>query len=651
MPEYFNPNPHTVHLTGPDGKAIKVRAKQRVILSEYFDRYRARGFIKLLNESTPIPTQQSPQKPKRVQSSLKLTKIRQKQIHRKATAIPDPAQQELRQRQRTRKQEIQRARKISNATKIRRSVPASSTGKRLVVGRRLAIDATELLRSNLEKNHFPVSNNIGVGIMSYNRISSLKRIVESISCTTDLRRTTVFISDDASTEPAIIAYLKELAAAPNFVIIRNKERGGIAVNTNRLIRCMSRFEYGLILNDDVEVLKTGWDEFYVEAMRRTGMHHFQHRQPGVYGAKLGDPKDKKGIKLRVVSDRPQGAVMAFSREMLVQAGYFDESFGLYGMEHVDWSMKAWEFNLQEPGFHDVDGSEDYFRVHSDSSAMEDRTTHLKKARKVFATRQKKRCGPTDKSKVPEITYVIPFRNIDRDASIQTVVRNIRGQRFPVIHTIMVEQDSKTKINLENYKPIFYYLAQETTNTLFNKAIAFNLGVSKATTESVILHDADMVVQGNYTQHVFNTLQSADACHLGGTVIYSTKSSTDSVNSANEINKKCECERVVGYFEGGSLACKTKAYWLVGAFNEDYWGYGCEDCDFYTRLAGGCRWKEDRVFDFLHLWHGRTDGWGQHHNINKEIESRLKVLPVKERISRQHNQMRKNGYGDFLGGLK
>ena len=71
MPEYFNPNPHTVHLTGPDGKAIKVRAKQRVILSEYFDRYRARGFIKLLNESTPIPTQQSPQKPKRVLPNVK----------------------------------------------------------------------------------------------------------------------------------------------------------------------------------------------------------------------------------------------------------------------------------------------------------------------------------------------------------------------------------------------------------------------------------------------------------------------------------------------------------------------------------------------------------------------------------------------------
>jgi len=647
VPEYINHNPHTVHLTGPDGKVIRIRSKQKMILNEYFDRYRARGFIKLVSE-TSAPVNTPPQaKPKNVQGSIRLTQQR-RVVRKSKEQIPqDASAQELQQRKKTRIQEIQRARKISNATKVRRSGPVSPGGKKLVVGRRLAIDATELLRSNIEKNHFPVSNNIGIGIMSYNRVSSLRRLVQSISKTTDLRRTTVFISDDASTEESTIQYLNELEATPNFVVIRNGKRGGIAVNTNRLIRCLTRFNHGLILNDDVEVLKEGWDEFYVEAMRRTGMHHFQHRQPGVYGAKLGDQRSKNGIALRVVTERPQGAVMAFSREMLVKAGYFNEDFGLYGMEHVDWSMKAWEFNLQEQGFFDVEGSADYFRLHSDSSVVEDRSTHLKEARKVFETRTRQRCGPTEQSKVSEITYVVPFRNTARDASMKTVIANLRGQRFPVVHIIMVEQDSQTRINVDDYSPVFYYLAQETRNLLFNKAIAFNLGVSKTTTESVILHDADMVVQGNYTKQVYDTLKLADACHLGGTVIYSTRESTDRINTTREINKDCECERVVGYFEGGSLACKVNAYWRVGGFNEDYWGYGCEDCDFYARLAGGAAWKEDRVFDFLHMWHGRVDGWNQHHKTNKEIEASLKVLPIKDRINKQLAQLRQNGYGDQL----
>jgi glycosyltransferase involved in cell wall biosynthesis len=644
MPEYINPNLHTVHLTGPDGQVVKVRSKQKVTLIDYFDRYRARGFLQLL-ENSPSPIVKQTETPIKVQSKIKLNKVKQKNIARKATLqLPKESNLEA-QRRKQRRREVQRAHKISAATKMKRTGPR---GSELVVGRRLAVDATELLRSNLEKIHYPISNNIGVGIMSYNRVFSLKRLIDSIGKTTDLRRTTVFISDDASTEQETIDYLEQLAVAPNFVVIRNKNRGGISINNNRLIRCLSRFNHGLILNDDVEVLKVGWDEFYKEAMIRTGMHHFQFRQAGVYGAKLGDHHSKNGLGLRVVKDRPQGAVMAFSREMLVKSGYFDENYGLYGMEHVDWSMKAWEVGLQEEGFFDVDGSEHYFRIHSDTSAVEERTTYLKQARKVFENRQKQRIGPTSNSRVPEISYVVPFRNINRADSIRTVINNIRAQRFPVIHIIMIEQDTQTNIDLSKFKPAHYFLAQEVDNRLFNKAIAFNLGVSKVSTENVILHDADMIVQGNYTQRVYETLQHADSCHLGGTVIYASQASTDTVNSTGEINKKCGCDRVIGYFEGGSLACKTNAYWMTGGFNEDFWGYGCEDCDFYARLSGGSNWKEDRVFDFLHLWHSRVSGWDDHHKVNKLLEAELKTMPTPQRIARQHQQLRNKGYRKFLG---
>ena len=55
MPEYLNHNQFTVHLVGPDGLIIQIKSKQKKVLPEYFNKYCARGFIKL--SDTPPATQ------------------------------------------------------------------------------------------------------------------------------------------------------------------------------------------------------------------------------------------------------------------------------------------------------------------------------------------------------------------------------------------------------------------------------------------------------------------------------------------------------------------------------------------------------------------------------------------------------------------
>ena len=293
------------------------------------------------------------------------------------------------------------------------------------------------------------------------------------------------------------------------------------------------------------------------------------------------------------------------------------------------------------------GSERYFKLYKDTSVVLDRQQHLQAARKLFADRVSQYCDTS--VVVPSITYVIPFRDTGRNKCILTVVNNIRAQKFPYINIILVEQDSKTKIPVGDYEPIEYYLADETRDkepyTLFNKSKAFNLGVSKAKADRLILHDADILVQGNYTQHIYDILNNYDSCHVGKTVIYATKENTDKINITCEIDS--HCERVVGYFEGGSIACTTKAYWNVGGFNEDFWGYGVEDCEFYNRLSLNSKWYEQRTFDFLHLWHGRVSGWNNHHNINKELGNRIIQMPMSDRILRQKQQLRNNGYADYV----
>ena len=147
----------------------------------------------------------------------------------------------------------------------------------------------------------------------------------------------------------------------------------------------------------------------------------------------------------------------------------------------------------------------------------------------------------------------------------------------------------------------------------------------------------MLVINGYTAEVSDILDENDSCHLGSTVVYADKDSTDIVNSSGEVVDPV-FERVVGYYEGGSLACTKETYWRIGGFNEDFWGYGCEDCDFYDRMSKGSKYFDSRTYNLLHLHHGRSDGWCDHHDVNIATYEKLKTLTMKQRIDLQVSQV-------------
>ena len=223
-------------------------------------------------------------------------------------------------------------------------------------------------------------DSVGVGILTYNRPNSLRRLIDSIA-TYRSNSATIFVSDDGSTDPAQLAYLDELQSCGNIVVLGRQL--GIAGNSNRLLHCLSPFRKKILLNDDVEILALGWEQFYFSAMQRTNFHHFCHRQPGVYGAARGDRVMVNGIALNVVLSKPHGAVMALDDVAFAKVGYFDEQFGQYGMEHVDWSTRLSSSGLQPSGFFDVEGSDAYFLVHAEQSAVENRVGKFRRAKLLF----------------------------------------------------------------------------------------------------------------------------------------------------------------------------------------------------------------------------------------------------------------------------
>jgi len=638
MPEYINPNNHPVHLVGPNGEIIKIASRQKVVLPEFFDKYRKRGFIKLTTNVRPIQTQSTNKL--QAQIKLRIDENRRKKEERKAQI--SESKSEPRKKGKVISINVQKEKERLAERRI-----ALEQSKKQLVGRATGDNGIKILAPNLDIG-YPISNNIAVGILSYNRKHCLQRLVDSIEKYTDLNRTTVFISDDCSTNQDLIDYLDHLSESNKVVILRNDQRLGIAGNTNRLLDCMARFKYGILLNDDVEVLKADWEGFYIHAMHNTNMHHFIYRQQGVYGAEIGSRVNISGFDCYYNDSKPQGSVLAYSNEAFKKVGYFDEAFGLYGMEHVDWSRRIYESGMQREGYFDIVGSDKYFRIHNEQSAMENRAEHLRVARELYNEKYLSRrnayyVNKSEKVVVPSISYVVPFRNIDRTGAIETIIQNIKAQKFPKIEIIIVEHDNDCKIALDTIGPVSHYLIAS-NGALFNKSQAFNLGVSKITSESVVLQDADILLRGDYTHEIYNVLRHYKSCHIGRNVIYADPDTTSRIIRDKQVSGDLVLNRVVGYFEGGSLACRADEYWRCGAYNEDFWGYGCEDCDFYARMSSNTEgYYGIRTADFLHLHHGRTAGWDAHHQANKIIQQSLNLKNMEDRIKLQHSQLKRLGY--------
>ena len=228
MPEYINPNTYAVHLVDPDGRTIRINKNQRMNLSEYFNRYCARGFIQLLSdyENEDIRDrnirQQSVEKgrvvlddaTKRIQEQL----IKKEEEQRK---LEEAQVRKLARSKLIRNKQVTDARKQQeNALEMAKHIPGivnhSVKGQRRVlrnlaiqksqkkqplvnyiddgnehkiVGKLSRANANEVFQKNIEELKYPISNNIGVGILSYNRPDILHRLIRSIVSYTDLHKT------------------------------------------------------------------------------------------------------------------------------------------------------------------------------------------------------------------------------------------------------------------------------------------------------------------------------------------------------------------------------------------------------------------------------------------------------------------------------
>ncbi len=172
---------------------------------------------------------------------------------------------------------------------------------------------------------------LGIAITTYNRSRTITDLLARLERFTSVEFDLV-ISDDGSTDGTA-----DLLAGARFATILGPNRG-IAWNKNRgLFHLMNRTcaDIILLMDDDVLPRQHGWEQEWMAAASLFGHVNFapahlrHHVMTGACRA------DDPGVT-HIIG----GQCLGFTREALLNVGYFDPRFGKYGHEHSDVSFRC-----------------------------------------------------------------------------------------------------------------------------------------------------------------------------------------------------------------------------------------------------------------------------------------------------------------------
>ena len=178
---------------------------------------------------------------------------------------------------------------------------------------------------------------LGIGITTRNRPNvlawALKHFKEFPSSTSF----SLVVVDDCS---AVEHQVKNETVVNDYAFkyILNLERKGIAGSKNVCLRALAECERVFLFDDDCFPQHAFWDLPFV---RLEYIHNIGHSS---YIVHLADEKHQQQLLAQKkdfdVYGNGQGMCLYFTRACLSKIGEYDESFGIYGYEHSDMSLRA-----------------------------------------------------------------------------------------------------------------------------------------------------------------------------------------------------------------------------------------------------------------------------------------------------------------------
>lgn len=171
---------------------------------------------------------------------------------------------------------------------------------------------------------------IGIGIPTYNRLESLKVLVQQLEQFCDLPYD-LFISVDGSTD-GTKEWLDEKKIEYNW-----HENAGIAHTRNYIVDRFKDYDNFFIIEDDVRISKAGVFGLYVRAKELFGIHHFNFLTP--YQRKPSSVKQLEDLNV-MYSILLGGCFSSYTKEVVQKVGYFNPAFKGYGHEHCEYTLRV-----------------------------------------------------------------------------------------------------------------------------------------------------------------------------------------------------------------------------------------------------------------------------------------------------------------------
>ena len=157
---------------------------------------------------------------------------------------------------------------------------------------------------------------IGIGVTTYKRVKHFELFSEQVE---------KYTSKDSG-----ITYAVALDTLG--------ERKGIAYRKNECLRALKDCDYIFLFDDDCFPIKEGWANFFINAHKASGQHHFLYLKETPTIKKISNwtnfVKNETYIN---IYNNCGGAFMFLTKEAIEKVGAFDERFGLYGFEHAQYS--------------------------------------------------------------------------------------------------------------------------------------------------------------------------------------------------------------------------------------------------------------------------------------------------------------------------
>lgn len=116
---------------------------------------------------------------------------------------------------------------------------------------------------------------------------------------------------------------------------------GVAQSKNNCLMALKDCDYIFLFDDDCFPIKEGWVDFFIEAHKASGDHHF------LYLNRMHNKiESKQGVNIYKDCG---GCFMFLTKEVIQKVGGFYSKYGKYGYEHAGYTQRIFNAGLNPSG--------------------------------------------------------------------------------------------------------------------------------------------------------------------------------------------------------------------------------------------------------------------------------------------------------------